>query len=180
MRRTIPTVTSLVLFVIASIGVGCETSRGTGAAGGAGIGALIGAATGGRPRDVIRGAGIGAAGGYIIGNESNHARVAQQQGNTPPSELEPLAGTRWTLDSINPSSADNPQSMTIDFRRDGVLFSKRTDKNGRVTTDEEHFRIVDKTLIVNDRDYIINGSFILQRNSLTFVVGDTTSRWSRG
>src|SRR5215469_7427774 len=33
--------------------------------------------------------------------------------------------------------------------------------------------------IVNDRDYIINGPFILQDRSLTFVVGEVTSRWTR-
>jgi hypothetical protein len=125
------------------------------------------------------GAGIGAAGGYIIGNESDHARVAAQHGKTPADELEPLAGTAWTLDTIIPESARTFSAMTIDFRSDGVLFTRRTGKNGKVTTDEEHFRVVNNTLIVNGRDYIINGSFILQGRTLTFVVGDTTSRWTR-
>jgi hypothetical protein len=69
--------------------------------------------------------------------------------------------------------------MIIDFRDDGILFTKRTDKHGKVTTDEEHYRVVGNTLIVNDRDYIINGSFLLEGRSLTFIVGDTTSRWTR-
>jgi hypothetical protein len=51
--------------------------------------------------------------------------------------------------------------------------------DGRVTTDEEFYRVVGNTLIVNDRDYIINGSFLLQGRTLTFIVGDTTSRWTR-
>jgi hypothetical protein len=125
---------------------------------------------------MILGAGIGAAGGYILGNESDKSRASR---STTPADLEPLAGTTWTLASITPESARTFSSMIIDFRPDGVLFAKRTNMNGKVTTDEEHFRVVDNTLIVNDRDYILNGKFILQDRSLTFVVGETTSRWTR-
>jgi hypothetical protein len=158
----------------------CESGRGTGTLAGAGIGALIGQAAGGNTQATLIGAGVGAAGGYIIGNEADRARAREQQRRAaPPAELQPLGGTSWTLVSITPESARNFSSMVIDFRNTGVLFTTRTDMDGRVRTDEEFFRVVSNTLIVNDRDYIINGPFILQGRSLTFVVGDVTSRWTR-
>lgn len=180
-------VTLCTLCVLIPI-TGCETSngeqssRGTGALVGAGMGALIGQAAGGNTRSTLVGAGIGAAGGYIIGNEADRARERDRNRNrqpTPPNELQPLAGTTWTLVSITPESARTFSAMVIDFRNDGVLVTTRTDTGGQVRTDEEHFRIVNNTLIVNDRDYIINGPFVFQGRSLTFVVGDVTSRWTR-
>lgn len=165
---------TVIAALLLALMVGCDTGRGQGAAVGAGIGALIGA--GGGRGGMIRGAGIGAAGGYIIGNEADRSRVARRQ--VVP-ELAPLAGTSWTLSSITPAEVRPAVSMIIDFRDDGILFTKRTDADGSVTTDEELYRVVGNTLIVNDRDYIINGSFIMEGRTLTFVVGDTTSRWRR-
>ena len=92
----------------------------------------------------------------------------------------PLVGTTWTLDSIMPEWARPPHvAIVIDFRPDGVLRTTRTRPDGLISTDDEFYRIVNNTLIVNDRDYIINGPFILQDRTLTFVVGDVTSRWIR-
>jgi hypothetical protein len=48
--------------------VGCETGRGTGTLGGAGLGALVGQMAGRTATTTLIGAGVGAAGGYIIGN----------------------------------------------------------------------------------------------------------------
>lgn len=180
-----PVVTHLAMVVacaVQALGSGCESSRGTGTLAGAGMGALIGQAAGGNTRATLIGAGVGAAGGYIIGNEVDRAQTRErerQRQRVDASELLPLAGTTWTLTSITPESARNFASMIIDFRSDGVLFTTRTDTDGNVRTDEEYFRVVNNTLIVNDRDYIINGPFILQGRSLTFVVSDVTSRWTR-
>jgi hypothetical protein len=149
---------------------------------GAGVGALIGQSAGRSTSATLIGAGVGAAGGYIIGNEVDHdqARQRARQGQpVPMCELQPLAGTTWNLVSITPESARTFASMIIDFRTNGVVVTTRTDLNGNVQTAQEHFRIVNNTLIVNDRDYIINGPFILQDRMLTFVVGNVTSRWTR-
>lgn len=161
---------------------GCQSGRGTGTLAGAGVGALVGQLAGGTATSTLIGAGIGAAGGYIIGNEADRRQArqrAQAAAPTPINELQPLAGTNWTLTSITPESARTFTSMIIEFRSNGVLVTTRTESDGTVRTDEEYFRVVNNTLIVNDRDYIINGPFILNNRSLTFVVGDVTSRWTR-
>ena len=161
---------------------GCESGRGTGTLVGAGMGSMIGLAAGRSPGATLIGAGVGAMGGYIIGNEADRAYARQQQRNHQINtrDLQPLMGTTWTLASITPESARPPHaSIVIDFRSDGVLRTTRTGDDRRVTTDDEFYRVVNNTLIVNDRDYIINGPFILQDRTLTFVVGDVTSRWTR-
>jgi hypothetical protein len=170
-----------VLGVTVSL-AGCQSGRGTGTLAGAGMGALVGQLAGGTATSTLIGAGIGAAGGYIIGNEVDRRQVNQRAAQsvpTPVNELQPLAGTNWMLVSVNPESARTFASMIIEFRGDGVLVTTRTENDGTVRTDEEFFRVVNNTLIVNDRDYIINGPFILQGRTLTFVVGNVTSRWSR-
>lgn len=161
---------------------GCQSGRGTGTLAGAGMGALVGQLAGGTATSTLIGAGVGAAGGYIIGNEVDRRQARQrtaQAAPTPVNELQPLAGTNWTLTSITPESARNFTSMIIEFRSNGTLVTTRTENDGRVRTDEEYFRVVNNTLIVNDRDYILNGPFILNNRTLTFVVGDVTSRWTR-
>jgi hypothetical protein len=161
---------------------GCQSGRGTGTLAGAGVGALIGQLAGGTATSTLIGAGVGAAGGYIIGNEADRRQARQRTAAaapTPVNELQPLAGTNWTLTSITPESSRNFSAMVIEFRSNGVLVTTRTENDGSVRTDEEYFRVVNNTLIVNDRDYILNGPFILNNRSLTFVVGDVTSRWTR-
>lgn len=182
MKTIVKTLATLMLLCVPLALTGCESSRGTGTLAGAGAGALIGQAVGGNTRSTLIGAGVGAAGGYIIGNEVDRSQAAARERArqaAPPAELQPLMGTTWTLTSMTPESARNFASMIIDFRSNGILFTTRTDNNGQVRTDEEYYRIVNNTLIVNDRDYIINGPFILQGRNLTFVVSDVTSRWSR-
>jgi hypothetical protein len=162
------------------LALGCNSKRGTGAAAGAGVGALMGQAIGRNTSSTLLGTGIGAAGGYVIGNELDRKKAKDRKKKiAPPDELAPLAGTTWTLVSITPESARNFASMVIDFRRDGVLITTRTGHDGSVEVDEEYYRVVNNTLVVNDRDYIINGPFVFQPNTLTFVVGDVTSRWNR-
>lgn len=180
--RVRPIVSLLLVLCTTFLTAGCETSRGTGSLAGAGVGALIGQAAGGTATSTVIGAGLGAAGGYIIGNEVDRRRAnerAARNAPTPPNELAPLAGTSWTLTSITPESSRTFAAMVIEFRTNGVLVTTRTENDGRVRTDEEYFRIVNNTLIVNDRDYILNGPFILNNRTLTFVVGDVTSRWTQ-
>jgi len=180
LNSTVNTLASLLLLCLPMSMTGCESSRGTGTLAGAGMGALIGQAAGGNTRATLIGAGVGAAGGYLIGNEVDRAQARERErAPVRPADVAPLAGTSWMLTSIVPESARTFSSMIIDFRSNGVLFTTRTDMDGNVRTDEEHFRIVNNTLIVNDRDYILNGPFIMQGRNLTFVVGNATSRWSR-
>lgn len=178
MKFAIRPVALVVMIGLSLATAGCESGRGTGTLAGAGVGALVGQVAGGTATSTLVGAGVGAAGGYIIGNEMDRAKA--RRGETESlADLEPLAGTAWTLVSVTPESARPAASMVIDFRNDGILFSTMTYHDGTVRTNEEHYRVVNQTLIVNDTNYIINGSFILQNRSLTFVVGDTTSRWKR-
>jgi hypothetical protein len=182
MRRLPHTLAWLAVVATLLATAGCETGKGTGTLVGTGVGALIGRAAGGNATGTLIGAGVGAMGGYIIGNEADraYAREQNRRHEINTRDLQPLMGTTWTLASITPESARPPHaSIVIDFRSDGVLRTTRTGDDHRVTTDEEFYRIVNNTLIVNDRDYIINGPFILQDRQLTFVVGDVTSRWTR-
>ena len=70
---------TLILVIGATLMVGCETDAGTGAV----IGALGGAALGAgldhnnRGRGALIGAGVGTAGGYMIGNESDKKKSGQ-------------------------------------------------------------------------------------------------------
>src|SRR5262245_25368364 len=180
MKLITPTVRSLLIMLSIGFLTGCETSHQTGMLAGAGIGALMGQAIGGNRAGTLIGAGVGAAGGYPIGNEMDRRQVRDRQRQAAPlNELQPLAGTTWTLVSITPERNRSFAAMVIDFRGDGVLVTTRTENDGKIRTDEEYYRIVNNTLIVNDRDYIINGPFVLQGSSLTFIVDDVTSRWTR-
>src|SRR5215469_3948841 len=164
MRQLPHTLAWLTIVATLLATAGCETGKGTGTLVGTGVGALIGRAAGGNTGMLI-GAGVGAMGGYIIGNEADraYAREKQRSQQVNPADLKPLMGTTWMLASITPESARPPHaSIVIDFRSNGVVRTTRTGDDGRITTDEEFYRIVNNTLIVNDRDYIINGPFILQ------------------
>lgn len=174
------TKTIVALLCASMLSAGCETNRGTGTLAGAGVGALMGQAIGGNTAGTLIGTGVGAAGGFVIGNEMDRRQTRDRRRQAAPAnELQPLAGTTWTLTGVTPESARNFSAMVIDFRNDGVLVTTRTDMNGNVTTDEEYYRVVNNTLIVNDSDYIINGPFVFQQRTLTFVVGEITSRWTR-
>lgn len=179
--RISPTIQSFLLILCTTLlAGGCETSRGTGTLAGAGVGALMGQAIGRNTTGTLIGAGVGAAGGYVIGNEMDRRQSRDRRRAAPPAkELQPLGGTTWTLVSITPESARSFSTMVIDFRNDGVLVTTRTEADGSVRTDEEYYRVVNNTLVVNDTDYIINGPFVFQERTLTFVVGDVTSRWTR-
>jgi hypothetical protein len=67
----------IVILIVASVGVGlvfaggCESDAQTGALIGTAIGAGAGQAIGGNTESTLIGAGAGAVGGYIIGNESD-------------------------------------------------------------------------------------------------------------
>jgi hypothetical protein len=182
MRHVPHPLTCLLIVSTLLASAGCETGKGTGTLVGTGVGALVGRAAGGSTKATLIGAGVGAMGGYIIGNEADrkYAREQNRRHEINTRDLQPLMGTTWTLASISPEWANLPHaSVVIEFRPDGILRTTRTGDDRRVTTDEEFYRIVNNTLIVNDRDYIINGPFILQDHTLTFVVGDVTSRWKR-
>jgi hypothetical protein len=172
----------LVMLLSLVAAAGCETSAGTGALVGTGVGAMMGRAAGRSPGAMLVGAGVGAMGGYLIGNAADRSRAEAEYRSHQinPAELQPLMGSTWSLTSTTPESARPPHaSVIIDFRSDGILRTTRTNADGRIEIDDEFYRIVNNTLIVNDRDYIINGPFIMQPRTLTFVVGNVTSQWTR-
>lgn len=167
-----------LVICITSATVGCKSNAGTGSLAGAGAGALIGQAVGRNTAGTLIGAGVGMGAGYIIGNEMDKNK-AKSEKKAQQNELQPLAGTTWQLTSIAPESARTFTSMTVQFRRDGTVFTTRTDANGQVRTDEERYRIVGSTLIINDTDYIINGTFSIAGNSLRISDGPVQTAWMR-
>src|SRR5262245_45197857 len=106
----------LAISCLASFIVGSETNRDTGTIAGAGAGALTGQAIGRNTTGTLIGAGVGAAAGYLIGNEMDRRQARDRRREAaPPIELQPLAGTTWTLAGITPESARTFSSMVIDF-----------------------------------------------------------------
>ncbi|HMN97206.1 MAG TPA: glycine zipper domain-containing protein [Phycisphaerales bacterium] len=172
---------------------GCQTSGQTGVLAGAGLGALMGQAIGGSTVGTLIGAGVGAGVGYIIGNEmdkqrseelaAQRHREAMAAATAPrPSpggssvaapvpvthgEVGPLGGTRWQVVSINPSSAAPPHiSMIVDFRGDGRALTTTTGLDGAVTVDDESYRVVGDTLILNRPGYLVNARFSIAGDQL--------------
>lgn len=71
-----------------------------------------------------------------------------------------LGGTRWMLVSINPRSAAPPHvSLVIEFRPNGRAITTITGIDGAITVDDESYRVVDSTLILNRPGYLINARF---------------------
>lgn len=71
-----------------------------------------------------------------------------------------LGGTRWMLVSINPRSAAPPHaSIVIEFRPNGRAITTITGLDGAVMVDDESYRVVDSTLILNRPGYLINARF---------------------
>lgn len=171
-------ITLILVICITFAPLGCKSDKGTGTLAGAGAGALIGQAIGRNTEGTLIGAGVGAGVGYLIGNEMDKKK-AREKKEAEQRELQPLAGTTWQLTSITPESARTFASMVIEFRRDGILFTTRTDSAGQIRTDEERYRIVGSTLIVNDTDYLINGQFTLDGRTLTIHAATVTTTWTR-
>lgn len=164
---------------------GCQTTAGNDALIGAGIGAIAGQVLGGDSASTVLGAGVGAGIGYVIGNEADKTKAAemtaeserqkrvQAESNAAStreaaverpsfshSETGSLAGSRWNLVSLVPRSFVSPYtSKIIEFRSGGTVVTTTIDPNGAVDVEEERYRVVDSTLIVNGDHHLINATF---------------------
>ncbi len=145
---------------------GCATKGQTGALAGSGAGALIGQAIGRNTASTLIGAGVGAGIGYIVGNEMDkkEAKEMSQQtasaNYTHTEDTQPLTGTRWKLTSLNPPEVTpGYTSKLVEFRPDGHVITTTTRPDGKVQTDDENYRVVGDTLIINKPGYLINAKY---------------------
>ena len=169
----------LAITVCATIvmGSGCSTiNSGTSlnkpesGLGGSGMGALLDQACSGNT--TLTGSGVGAGLGYLIGDEWDKKEARTRQTVTQEETL-PLANTAWQVMSVNPKPAQTMKSMMGRFNPDGTLTTTTTYWDGRTVTDtdSERYRIVGETLIINQDDYVINATFVLEGDSLYMDTG---------
>lgn len=165
-------IVALSLCLVVSL-AGCLTSSGQkGALGGAGIGALAGQIIGGNTTSTLIGTGVGLGLGYIIGNEMDKKQVVDINQERPESsyghnEVAPLGGSRWRVLSINPASAVPPfKTKVIEFKSNGIMVTETTNPDGTVDVDNEHFRVVGNTLIMNGHGYLVNARYGIEGNQL--------------
>ena len=169
-------------YVISRIGIclvltlalsGCLTTDAQkGAVGGAGIGALAGQVIGANTTSTLIGAGVGMGLGYMIGNERDKKKAMTTNQTTAPTdyghkEVGELGGTKWKVVSVNPTDAFPPStSKSIEFQPDGYMVTTTTNLDGTVDVDNEHYRVVGNTLIMNGPGYIVNARFGVQNDQL--------------
>lgn len=169
-KMAIRTGGAALVLVAAFCQLGCETKAQTGAAAGAGAGALIGQAVGGNTKGTLIGAAVGTGVGYMIGNEADKKEAReetarrQQPNYTPPPC--PLTDTRWTMVSMNPNPDPQMQGLVVHFRPDGQVTATKTLKGGEVRVENETYRVVGDTLIINKPGYLINARYKIDGNQL--------------
>lgn len=171
----------IILVFSAAVLTGCATKGQTGAAVGAGTGALIGGLAnmhGSWGATALLGAGIGAGVGYLIGNEEDKKDAVKRQKVTE-DELRPFAGTAWQMVSVTPKPKDPYRSLVTNFRNDGTLTTSRVYRDGRTETVTEKYRVVGKTLIINQEDYVVNARYDLQGDDLILDLGNQTVVFKR-
>ena len=153
----------------------CQNSAQTGALVGTGIGALAGQAIGGDTAGTLIGAGVGAGVGYIIGNEQDKAKAAEMSeaskgSNYDHDEDAPLAGTRWRVVEVSIfEEIDAPQPDIVEFRADSRVVTTSKNADGTLDVAEEHYRVVDDTLIINYPGYMINAKYEIKDDELVVV-----------
>ena len=157
---------------------GCQSNGQTGALVGAGIGALAGQAIGGDTGATLIGAAVGSGVGYVIGNEEDKKKAQQMSRDTSHrdyahDEINPLAGSRWQLVSISPRDAIGEYvSKVCEFKSNGRVTSTTTLPSGRVEIEDERYRVVGDTLIINQDDYIVNARFSVDNDQLVLSSDD--------
>ncbi len=176
-------ITALLLVLVFSIAVltGCATKAQTGAAVGAGTGALIGGLAnmhGSWGATALLGAGIGAGVGYLIGNEEDKKDAVTRKQVTQ-DELRPFSGTAWQMVKVTPKPADPYKSQVTSFRNDGTVTTSRVYRDGRTETVTEKYRVVGKTLIINQADYVVNTQYDLRGDDLILDFGNQTVVFKR-
>lgn len=150
---------------------GCETGGQTGAVVGGGLGALIGQAVGGDTEATLIGAAAGTGLGYIIGNESDKQHARDMSDRSGPDyhhdEVGRLGGTRWKFISLAPADYEpDYTSKIIEFRPNGRAITTTTYPNGAVNVDDERYRVVGSTLIINKPGYLVNARFGIEGDEL--------------
>ncbi len=115
---------------------------------------------------------MGAGLGYLIGNEADKEQARARQAVTEQETL-PLANTIWQVMSVNPKPAEPMKSMTGRFNPNGTLTTTTTYWDGRTVTDTdtERYRIVGETLIINQDNFVINATFVIEGESLYLDTG---------
>ena len=152
---------------------GCLTTTAQkGTVAGAGAGALAGQIIGGNTTSTLIGTGVGMGLGYIIGNEVDKKKATEKSlqtrgSNYAHNETGNLGGTRWKEISINPKP-EGPErvSAVVEFKKDGHLVTTTTYTDGTVDVDEERYRVVGNTLIINHPGYLINAKYAIDGNRL--------------
>ena len=170
-RNFVPVIGILALCTVLTLFIGCATQGQTGALTGAGVGALIGQAIGHNTAGTLIGAGVGAGLGYIIGNELDK-NDATKRGTLREDETRPLANTSWQVISINPRPTRPYTSMVTTFNPNGTVTTTTTYPDGTVQSDNERYRIIGSTLIINKRDYVINSRFNIDGNRMYMDTGE--------
>ncbi len=97
--------TAVVVGLCLSILVGCESDAKTGGLIGTAIGAGLGQAIGGDTKSTLIGAGVGAVGGYIIGNEQDKKKAKAR------AESSPSATEQVTVNITNSNGSVTPVKL---------------------------------------------------------------------
>ena len=145
---------------------GCATKARTGALAGSGVGAIIGQAAGRSTEATLIGSAVGAGVGYIIGNEvdKKEAKEMEAKGKVP--DNAPLAGTSWQVTDLVRDEPLPHKSIIVEFRRDGRVITTRILPDGKVVRDDEAYRVVGSTLIVNKPGYVVNAKFRIDQSEM--------------
>lgn len=145
-----------------SLLTGCENSAKTNALIGTGVGALIGQAAGGDTGATLVGAGVGAGVGYLIGNAQDKKKAEKYDYASPTT----LTGTQWAVTELTMENRPQYQSITVQFTPDGKIVTTRVNPDGTRTIQEERYRVVGQTLIINKTDYIVNAQYEMYGNEM--------------
>lgn len=138
--------------------------------GAAGMGALLGQLIGVNTVSTLIGTGVGLGVGYIIGNEMDKEE-AQKKKSVTADDLGPFVNTTWQIISITPMVDDSVTSRVGRFHGDGTLTTTAVHKDGRTVTENERYRVVAQTLIINKDNYVINARFRIEGDRMYVDTG---------
>lgn len=171
-RRTIIATTLALVLSLSGLTVLAQDKPEAGGPSGAGMGALLGQASRGSTASTVVGAGVGAGVGYLIGNEADKKEAHTRQ-MAIEQDVRPLANTSWQVVSVTPKPAEPIRSVVGRFNADGTVTTTTAYWDGRTVTDtnNERYRIVGQTLIINQDDWVINATFRLDGDSLYIDTG---------
>lgn len=162
-----------ISFCLLATFAGCvTTSAQKGAVGGGGVGAIAGQLIGGNTSSTLIGTGVGMGLGYIIGNEMDKKKATERSNQTRANnyshnETGNLGGTRWKKISMNPKpKGPERSSVILEFKPDGHLITTTTYQDGTVDVEEERYRVVGSTLVINYPGYLINARYTIDGSRL--------------